>query len=174
GCRRWRVQDGWPEPRIERMTAAVPGRHRRLSLALAIVWTDEADVKMFGMSPPRPHLGEPTPVISGLAAHLLLDRGVHENARDAWVFGGSLHNLPVGRRPHFVIDIEPIRRNDVHGRVHFAFFARQRVIGHRFAPDVDFAPDLVAGVPVDHWSAPRLRHVADQKTVPADLFGIFS
>src|SRR6516165_2483960 len=81
--RRWRVQDGRPEPRIEGMTAAVPSRHRRLSLALAIVWTGKADVKMFGMSPPRSYLGEPAPVCSGLAAHLLLDRGVHENARDA-------------------------------------------------------------------------------------------
>src|SRR5215472_15132281 len=122
--RRWRVQDGRPEPRIEGMTAAVPSRHRRLSLALAMVWTGEADVKMFGMSPPRSYLGEPAPVCSGLAAHLLLDRGVHENARDAWVLGGSFHNLRVGRRPHFVIDIEPIRRNDVHGRIHFALFAR--------------------------------------------------
>ena len=81
--RRWRVQNGRPEPRIEGMTAAVPSRHRRLSLALAIVWTGKADVKMFGMSPPRSYLGEPAPVCSGLAAHLLLDRGVHENARDA-------------------------------------------------------------------------------------------
>src|SRR5215469_5619654 len=153
------------------MTTAVPSRHRRLSLALAIVWTGEADVKMFRMSPPRPYLGS---VGSGLAAHIFLDRGVHENARDAWVFGGSLHNLRIGRRPHFVIDIDPIRRNHVHGRIHFALFARQRVIGHRFEPDVDVETDLVAGVPVDHWSAPRLRHVADQKTVPTDLFGIVS
>src|SRR5262249_16861466 len=156
------------------MTAAVPSRHRRLSLALAIVWTGEADVKMFRMSPPRPYLGEPVSVGSGLAAHLFLDRGVHENARDAWVFGGSLHNLRIGRRPHFVIDIDPIRRNHVHRRIPFAVFAGQHGFGHRFEPDVDVGTDLVTGVPVDHWSAARLRHVADQKTIPAALFGIVS
>jgi len=72
-----------------------------------------------------------------------------------------------------VIDIDPIRRNHVHGRIHFALFARQHVIGHRFEPDVDVETDLMAGMPVDHWSAPRLRHVADQKTVPTDLFWRF-
>src|SRR5262249_35837348 len=131
-------------------------------------------VKMFGMSPPGPYLGEPGAVRSGLTAHLLLNCGIHENPRDTWVLGGSFHNLRVGRRPHLVIDIEPIWRNHVHGWFHFALFARQRVSGHRFEPYVDVETDLVAGMPADHRSAARLRHVADQKTVPAYFFGIVS
>jgi len=109
--RRRRVQNGRLEPRIECMTAAIGCWHWWLSLALRIIRTGKPHVKMFGMSPPGPHLGEPGPVRSDLTAHLLLDRGIHKNQRDTWVFGGSFHNLRVGRRPHLVIDIEPIRRN---------------------------------------------------------------
>jgi hypothetical protein len=45
------------------MTAAIACWHWRLSLAARIIRTGKSHVKMFGMSPPWPHLGEPGAVV---------------------------------------------------------------------------------------------------------------
>ena len=65
-------------------------------------------------------------------------------------------------RPHFRIDVEPIRRDHIDGAVDLALLAAEHVVGHRREPDVGVEPDLVAGVTGDHGAAARLRHVADQ------------
>ena len=87
------MQNRRPEPVIERVAAAVARRHRRLPLALrAVGRTNEPDVEVLGVSPPRPHLLEPGAVRSGLAAHFLLDRRVDEDADDLGVLGGGFHS----------------------------------------------------------------------------------
>jgi hypothetical protein len=51
------------------------------------------------------------------------------------------------------------------------FMLSRRTIRHRHEPDVDVKPDLVALVSERKRAAPRLRHVADQDSLPASGFG---
>ena len=44
---------------------------------------------------------------------------------------------------------------------------RQDSVGHRGQPNVDIETDLMTRMAGDHWSAARLRHVADKKPRPA-------
>ena len=98
--RRRRMQDARLEPVIERVAAAVARRHRRLRLALRTVGrTDQADMEMLGVAPPRPHLGEPGAVRSRLAHSFLLDRRIDEDAHGLWIFGGGLEQSGACRRP---------------------------------------------------------------------------
>ena len=74
--------------------------------------------------------------------------------------------------PHFRIDVELISRDQIGGRAELTFLPALHVVRHRLEPDIDVEADLMAGVVGDHRSAARLRHVPDQKTVPADLFRV--
>ena len=67
------------------------------------------------------------------------------------------------------IDVEPVGAHH-HDRRHLlALVARQLPVRHRRQPDVGVEPDLVAGVPGEHRTAARLRHVADQDPGPAGI-----
>ena len=78
--------------------------------------------------------------------------------------------MPAG--PHFRIDVEQIERDDIGGRVELALLAVLHVVRHRRKPNIDVEADLMAGVVGEHRPTARLRHVANQKTVPANLFRV--
>src|SRR5260370_20662247 len=48
------------------------------------------------------------------------------------------------------------------------------MVWHRRKPNIDVEADLMALVGGEHRPAARLRHVADQKTVPASLFRVLA
>src|SRR5262249_13566464 len=72
--------------------------------------------------------------------------------------------------PHFRIDVEHIGRDYIGGRAELPLLATLHVVWHRREPNIDVEADLMASVVGKHRPAARLRHVADQKTVPANLF----
>ena len=126
-------------------------------------------MEMIVVVPPGPDLAEPGPVLAHagrLRAERLLDRGMHEDARDLRVGGGALDQLDVQRREDGGIDAERVLQ---HGdRAHVLPLLRgQGVVRHGGQPDIGVEPDLVAGMAGEHGSAARLRHVADEKSGPA-------
>jgi hypothetical protein len=68
------------------------------------------------------------------------------------------------------INVTQIGRDHIGGRAELAFLAALRVVWHRRKPNIDIEADLMAGVLGKHRPAAWLRHVANQKTVPANLF----
>src|SRR5262249_30004738 len=72
--------------------------------------------------------------------------------------------------PHFRIDVELIGRDHIGGRAELALLSTLHVVWHRRKPNIDVESDLMASVLGEHRPTARLRHVADQKTIPTDLF----
>src|SRR6516165_12294121 len=72
--------------------------------------------------------------------------------------------------PEFRINVAPVGRDQISARAELALLAALHVVWHRRIPNIDVKADLMAGVLGEHLPAARLSHVADQKTVPADLF----
>ena len=73
------------------------------------------------------------------------------------------------RRPGARLYIEPIGTHHHDSRHLLALVARQLPGRHRRQPDVGVQSHLMAGMPGKHWSAARLRHVADQYARPARI-----
>jgi hypothetical protein len=67
-------------------------------------------------------------------------------------------------------DVAQIRRNHVGARAELALLAALHMVRHRRKPDIDVEADLMAGVIGQHRPTARLRHVANQETVPAGRF----
>src|SRR6516165_4008378 len=72
--------------------------------------------------------------------------------------------------PHLRIDVEQIGRDHIGGRAELALLAALYVVWHRRKPNIDVEAGLMAGVVGEHRPAARLRHIANQKTIPANLF----
>src|SRR6516162_4835245 len=72
--------------------------------------------------------------------------------------------------PHFRIDVELIGRDHIGGRAELALLSTLHVVWHRRKPNIDVEADLMTSVLGEHRPAARLRHVADQKTVPPTFF----
>src|ERR1700677_4675994 len=103
------MQVRFREPVIEFMPTAVLRTRWRLRLTtLAIGGTIDTDVEMIIVPPPRPHLGEPAAIRTGLAAQRLLDRRIDENALNVRVFGRGANELGARVRPNLGIDVETI------------------------------------------------------------------
>src|SRR5262249_36866529 len=66
------------------------------------------------------------------------------------------------------------QRDHVTGRAELALLAALHVVRHRGETNIDVEADLVAGMARERRPAARLRHVADQETVPADLFAFLA
>ena len=105
-------------------------------------------------------------VLAGLLAEHLLDRRVHENARDLRIGRRALDQLRVQRRPDVRIDCEGILEHRGGADV-LALLRRENAVGHGREPDIGVEPDLMAGMTGDHRPAARLRHVADEEARPA-------
>src|SRR4029079_15180831 len=75
-------------------------------------------------------------------------------------------------RPHFRVHVEHIGRDHIGGRAELTLRAALHVVWHRRKPNIDIKADLMALVAGEHRPAAGLRHVADQKTVPANLFRV--
>ena len=104
------------------MAASVAHGRWRLRLALrAVEWTGDSDVKMFVVSPPWPHLGQPRPIRPGLPAHGLFDCRIYEDAGDDRVLRSSADNSSAFMRPHFWIDLGPVLCNHVQCHFELAF-----------------------------------------------------
>src|SRR5262245_31841022 len=58
---------------------------------------------------------------------------------------------------------------NIGAQAELARLAALRVVWHRRKPNIDVEADLMAGVIGKHLPAARLRHVANQKAVPANL-----
>src|SRR3977135_566955 len=71
--------------------------------------------------------------------------------------------------PQFRINIAQIGRDQIGARAELALLAALRVVWHRRKPNIHVEADLMAGVLGKHLTSARLRHVANQKTVPANL-----
>src|SRR5262249_39704425 len=159
------------EPEVELMIAAVAWARRGLRLTFRTAWrTSDLDMKMFGVAIPGTDLEKPGAVSSRLAAPRLLDRGVYSNSGDGPVLSSGANELGMLVGPHFRIDVEHIRRDNIGGRAELALLATLHVVWHRREPNIGVQADLMASVLGEHRSAARLRHVANQKAVPADLF----
>src|SRR6202047_1764872 len=76
--------------------------------------------------------------------------------------------MPMG--PQFRINVAQIGRDHIGARAELALLAALHVVWHRRKPNIDVEADLMAGGLGKHLPAARLRHVANQKTVPANLF----
>jgi len=75
----------------------------------------------------------------------------------------------MARRPDARIDVEAVGAHH-HDRGGFlALVTRQSPVRHRRQPDIGVEAHLVAGVPGQHRTAARLRHVADQYPRPARI-----
>src|SRR5262249_34803358 len=170
---RWGVQRGFREPKIELVTAAVPWPRRGLRLAFrAARRTGYLDMKVLGVTIPGTHLEKPGAISSGVAAQRLLDRGIDQDAGDHWILRSGVNEFDVRMGPHFQIDVELIGRDHIGGRTELALLSTLHVVWHRRKPNIDIETDLMASVLGEHRPAARLRHVADQKTIPANLFRV--
>src|SRR5262249_58551456 len=72
--------------------------------------------------------------------------------------------------PQCRINVAQIGRDHIGGRAELAFLAALHVVWHLRKPNIDIEADLMAGVLGKHRPTAWLRHVANQKTVPANLF----
>src|SRR6201987_2312881 len=72
--------------------------------------------------------------------------------------------------PQLRINVAQIESDHIGARAELALLAALHVGWHRRKPNIDVEADLMAGVLGKHRPAARLRHVANQKTVPANLF----
>ena len=129
-------------------------------------------MKVLGVAIPGTHLEQPGAITSGLAAQRLFYRGIDQDADNRRILRCGPEDLGIFLVPHFRIDVELISRDQIGGRAELTFLPALHVVRHRLEPDIDVEADLMAGVVGDHRSAARLRHVPDQKTVPADLFRV--
>src|SRR6266849_8565944 len=167
--RRLRVDNRILEP-IGQIAGAATFARRWFRLALATAGasrTFDADMEVVVVAVHRPHLMEPAAVALGFAAKRFLDRGVDEDALHARLLRGRADHREMARGPGARIDVEPVGTHH-HDRGRFlALFARQSPVRHRRQPDIGVEAYLVAGVPGQHRTAARLRHVADQYPRPA-------
>src|SRR5215470_9045700 len=123
---------------------------------------------MIGMAIPRTHLRHPRFVVFGLnPAEFFFYRGIDQNPLDVGLLGRRSNKGDIGRTPIFAIDIFPVQGNQVAGRNIITVFFAQYMIWHRHEPDIDVESNLMALMPERKWSTARLRHIADQNSVPA-------
>ena len=89
------------------LRAAVARVRRGLRFAFRTVRrTGDADVKVLGVAIPRPHLGKPVAIRSGVAAQRLLDRSIDEDAGDRRSGrSGAKWASVCARGPHVRIDV---------------------------------------------------------------------
>ena len=109
-------------------------------------------------------------ISSNLAAQRLLDRGIDQDADDNRILCSRSDERRVHVGPHFRINVAQIGRDDIGGRAELALLAALDPVWHRRKPNIDVEADLMAGVFGKHRPAARLRHVANQKTAPANFF----
>src|SRR5215471_687734 len=167
---RQRVQRRFLEPEVEVATAAVAWERWGWRLAFrTICRTGNLDMKMLGVTIPGTHLVKPGVISSGLAAQRLLDRGIDQDADDHRILRSRSDERSMSLGPQFRINIAEIGRDQIGTRAELALLAALRVVWHRRKPNIHVEADLMAGVLGKHLTAARLRHVANQKTVPANL-----
>src|SRR4249920_151248 len=100
------MEDGFGEPVVEFLAAAVVRRPRRLRRAFRVVGrADQPNVEVIVVAPPRLYPAEPAAVAPGFAAQGLLDRRIHKDAGHLWVFRGGPDHVEMRRRPNFWVDI---------------------------------------------------------------------
>ena len=117
------------------------------------------------VAPPRPDLGEPCPVRTGLMAQRPLDRRVDKNARHLRLARERLEQAPMLWGPGFVDRIAV--GCDHIGRRHLvALGDAEPAARHWGQPDVGVEADLMRAVPGQHRPAARLGDVADEQTGP--------
>src|SRR6266446_1285134 len=101
------MQRRFLKPEVEFVTAAVARLGWRLRLAFGTVGrTGNADMKMLGVAPPRPHLRQPIAVCSSLATQRFLDRGIDENAGHDRILGCGADEFGIRMCPDIRIDIK--------------------------------------------------------------------
>jgi hypothetical protein len=127
---------------------------------------------MLGVTIPGTHLEKPGAISSSLAAQRLLDCSIDQDAGDGRILRSGADELGMLMSPHFQIDIEHIGRDYIGGRAELALRAALHVVWHRRKPNIDVQAHLMALVFGEHRPAAGLRHVADQQTVPANLFRV--
>src|SRR4029077_6803219 len=166
-ARRW-VQRRFLEPEVELATAAVAWERRGWRLAFRTVCrTGDLDMKMLGVTKPGPHLEKPGGISSGLADQRLLDGGITQDAADHRILRSRSDERSMSVGPQFRINVAQIGRDHIGARAELALLAALHVVWHRRKPNIDVEADLMAGVLGKQRPAAGLRHVANQKTVPA-------
>ena len=70
----------------------------------------------------------------------------------------------------FRINVAQIGRDHIGAGAELSLLAALRVVWHRRKPNINVKADLMAGVLGKHLPPARLRHIANQKTIPANLF----
>src|ERR1700730_2448843 len=168
---RRRVQRLFLEPEVELSTAAVAWERWGWRLAFRTVCrTGDLNMKMLGVTIPGTYLVKPGVISSGLTAQRLLDRRIDQDADDYRILRSRSNELSMSVGPQFRINIPQIGRDHIGARAKLALLAALGMVWHRRKPNIDVEADLMAGVLGKHLPAARLRHVANQKTVPANLF----
>src|SRR5262245_10929709 len=157
----------------KRLIAPIAGRHGWLSATVRRVSrTLEAHMNMVGVAIPGSHLGQPGFIgIALYPAEFFLYRGIDQNPLDLGLLGCCSNKGDISSTPVFTIDVFAVRGNQVDGGNLVAFLLAQHTIRHRHEPDVDVEPDLMTFMPEWKRPAARLRHVADQDSLPAGGFG---
>ena len=111
-------------------------------------------------------LREPRPIPRRFSADCFLYRGINEHPLNLRLLSEKTQQPQVGGRPSRRINVETVGAHD-HCRLHFlALPKRQSPVWHRAQPDVGVQADLMRRMTVDHWSAARLRHVANEQAGP--------
>ncbi len=124
---------------------------------------------MIVVVPPRTYLPQPRRILAdllGVLAQRLLDRGMHEDARNLRIGGRPPDELHLHGGEDGGIDGERILQHRHRGHI-LSLLRGQDAVRHGGEPDIGVEPDLMAGMAGQHRTAARLRHVSDKETRPA-------
>ena len=162
------------DPLIDFFSAAVVGGARYLRLAqVAAFRTGDADMHVVVVPVIRLDLAQVRPIDARLQAERLLDPRMHEHALHLRIGGRAHDQAGMCRRPNFGVDediVGPQHRS--RGQI-LALLGGQPMVGHGRQPDIGVEADLMTGVPREHGTTARLRHVADEQARPTVVgFGV--
>ena len=152
------------EPPLQRVVAAVARRGRRCLDAIGLTGrAAKPDMHVRGMAIPRPDQLQPRPVAGHLAAQLLFDRGIDQDAVDVRQTGGDAQQRGDARRPDRRIDVAPVGPHQAAQFDRVALRADNGGRGPHVQPDIGVQADLVADMAARHRAAAGAGDVFDQQ-----------
>ena len=165
------MQDGFGEPVVELLAAAVVRRPRRLRRAFGIV--GRADRGGRGSDSRGPTTAAPCRASRGRCrprgTSAFLIAALTKMRSTCGSFAAALITLRCAGVHTFGSTSLRSSATTMVADISSRSCARELAVGHRREPDVGVETDLMAGMAGEHRAAARLRHVADQETAPAGL-----
>ena len=126
---------------------------------------------MGGVAVPGPDQVEPGAVGSDLAAKLLLDRRIDQDAVDVWQAGGDVEQGDDPRGPDAGVDVATVGTHQAAQCKGVALSSRKRGAGLHVQTDIGVEADLVADMATGQRAAPGAGDVLDEQGRQTCLIG---